>query len=129
MEKAYKCDTDSPLFTLASVLNELLKDVAHENVPAPAWNMSPEKQVPYVDLEISSEELDMPPETKQPMDSYTPNQPTVDHLTQELARSTRQNEEYTKWIAEMQQENKDLRLQVKFVKDLNKDINSSHNTW
>ena len=38
------------------------------------------------------------------------------------------NEEYAKSIAELRQENKDLCLQVKAIEDLNKAINSSHNT-
>ena len=60
MAKAYKPDLDSSLFALANVSAKLLKDVARENVPAPARDMSPEKQVPSVDLEISSEELNTP---------------------------------------------------------------------
>ena len=39
-----------------------------------------------------------------------------------------QNEEYTKLITELQQENKELRLQVKVIEDLNKAITSSHNS-
>ena len=72
MAKAYKPDPDSLLFTLANVSAKLLKDVSHENVPAPSWDMSPEKQVPSVDLEISSDELNVPPETKQPVEPSTP---------------------------------------------------------
>ena len=44
-----------------------------------------------------------------------------------MAQSASRNEEYAKLITEIWQENKDLRLQVKVVEDLNKDINSSHN--
>ena len=79
------------MFALARVSAELLKDVSHENVPAPTQHMSPEKQVPSVDLEMSSEELNTPPETKQPMEPSTPHQLTVDQLTQELVQSTKQN--------------------------------------
>ena len=53
---------------------------------------------------ISFDELNTPPETKQPAEIFTPNQPTVYQLTQELAQSTRQNEEYTKLIAELTRE-------------------------
>ena len=86
---------------MAHVLAELLKDVARENVPAPTQGMNPEKQVPSIDHEISSDELNTPPETKHPAETFTPNQPIVDQLTQDLAKSTRRNEEYTKLIVEL----------------------------
>ena len=41
-------------------------------------------------------------------------------------QSIRRNEAYTKLTTELRQENKDLHLQVKVIKDLNKAINSSH---
>ena len=73
---------ESPLFTLASVSTELHKDVAHETIPTPAQGMSPERQVPSIDLEKPSRELSPPPEPKQPTEPFTPNQPTIGQLTQ-----------------------------------------------
>ena len=58
--------TDSPLFTLASVSAELLKDATHETIPTPTQGMSSERQVPSVDLEIPSRVLSRPPNPKQP---------------------------------------------------------------
>ena len=56
--------TDSPLFTLASVSSELLKYVDRENIPTPTWGMTPERQIPSVDLETPSRELSLSPEFK-----------------------------------------------------------------
>ena len=80
------------MFTLASVSDELLKYVAHEIVPTPAQGMSPERQVPFVDLEIPSMELSPPLDPKQSTKPSTPCQPIVDQLTQELAQSVIRNE-------------------------------------
>ena len=88
--------------------------------------MSPKRQIPFVDLETPSRELSPPPKFKHPTEPSTPHQPTIDQLTQELAQSTIRNEEYTKIIADLRQENKEFHLQVRTVEDLNKAINSSH---
>ena len=88
------------MFTLTSVLAKLLKDVAHETIPTHAQGMTPERQIPFVDIEIPSKELSSPPKFNQPIELSTPHQPTIDQLTQELARSTSQNEEYPKIIAD-----------------------------
>ena len=82
MAKEYKPDPDSPLYTLASVSAEFLKYVAREIVPTPSQGMSPEIQIPFIDLEIPSTELSPPPNPKQPTKPSTPNQPTVGQLTQ-----------------------------------------------
>ena len=68
---------DSPLFTLASVSAEFIKDASPETVPTPAQGMSPEKQVPSVDLKIPSRELSPHLYPKKPIEPFTPNQPTI----------------------------------------------------
>ena len=93
--------TDSPLFTLASISAELLKDDARETVPTLSQGMSHERQIPYVDFETPSRELSPLPESKQPTKPSTPNQPTLGQLTQELAQSMSWNEEYPKLIVEL----------------------------
>ena len=90
--------------------------------------MSPEEQVPYIDLEKSSIELSPPQDSKFPIEPFTLNQQTIDRLTQELAQSTSQNKRYAEMIADLHQENKDLRLQVKIVEELDKSINSLHDS-
>ena len=119
MSEINKRDPNSPMFTLASVSAELLKEATHEIVPTPAQGMKPKRQISSIDLEIPSRELSPPPDPKQPAEPSTPNQPTIGQLTQELAQSMSRNEEYAKLIAEIWQENKDLHLQVKAVEDLN----------
>ena len=73
-------------------------------------------------------ELSLPQDSKCPVEPSTPHQPTVDQLTQELAWSTSRNEEYVKIIDNLRQENKEMRIQVKAVEDLNKAITSSHDS-
>ena len=90
--------------------------------------MIPEIQIRSVDLEIPSRELSPPPDPKKPIETFTPNQPKLDQLTQELAQSACRNEKYVKLIADLPKENKDLRMQVKAIEDLNKAINLSHIT-
>ena len=87
-----------------------------------------EIQIPSIDLETPSRELNLPPEFKKPKEPSTPHQPTIYQLTQELARWTSRNEEYAKIIADLRQENKKLRLQVSTVEDLNKAITTSHDS-
>ena len=101
MAEANKHDLDSPLFTLASVSSKFLKDDAHETVPTPSQGMSPERQVPSIDLEIPSRELSLPPDPKNPIEPSTPNHTTVGQLTQELAQSASHNEKYAKLITEL----------------------------
>ena len=110
MAEAYNPDPDSPLFALAHVSAELLKDVDRENVPAPTWDMSSDRHIPSVDINPPSREMSPPQESEQPAEPSTPHQPTVDQLTQELAKSVSRNEEYVKIIASLREENKDLRL-------------------
>ena len=85
MVEADKPDPKSPLYTLASVSAELLKDVARETVPTPAQGTSLEIQVPSVDLEMPSRELSPHPDPKYLVEPFTPKHPTLDQLTQELA--------------------------------------------
>ena len=120
--------TDSPLFTLASVLAESLKDVAHETVPTLAQGMSPEIQIPYVGLETPSRELSPLLESKHPTKPSTPHHPTIDQLIQELARLASCGEQYAKIYVYLRQESKELHLQVRTVEDLNKAITSSHDS-
>ena len=79
-----KLDPDSPLFTLASVSAEFIKDASPETVPTPAQGMSPKKQVPSIDLEIPSRELSPHLYPKKPTEPFTPNHPTIGQLTQEF---------------------------------------------
>ena len=69
-----------------------------------------------------------PQESEQHAEPSSPHQLTVDQLTQELAKSVSRNEEYVKIIASLREENKDLRLQVKTIEEMNKAINLSHRT-
>ena len=71
MDEAYKPDLDSPLFTLAHVSAELLKDVDHENVPAPTQDMSPNRHIPSVDIDPPSREMSPPQESEQPIEPST----------------------------------------------------------
>ena len=125
MAKAYTPDLDSPLFALAHVLVKLLKDVDHENVPALTEDMSLDIHIPSVDIDPLSREMSPPQDFEQPVDPSTLHNPMVDQLTQELTQSVSRNEEYVNITASLQQENKDLCLEVKTIEDLNK-INLSH---
>ena len=62
------------------------------------------------------------------MEPSTLHQLAVDHLTQELAQSASQNEEYAKMIDSLRQENMELCIQVKAIEDLNKAITYSHDS-
>ena len=91
--------------------------------------MSPERKIPSVDVETPSMELSLLPKSKQPTEPSTPHQPTIDLLTQELAWLASRNEEYTKIIADLWQDNKELRIQFRIVEDLNNAITSLHDSW
>ena len=123
MYEAYNPDPFSPLFALACISTELMKDVDCENVPAPTWDMSPDRHIPSIDLDLPSREMSPPQESEQPAEPSTPHQLMVDQLNQDLAQLVSQNEEYAKIIASLSQENNFLRLQVKTIEQLNKDIN------
>ena len=73
-------------------------------------------------------EVSPPQDSQQPAEPSTSHQPTIDQLTQELAQSTKRNKGYFKLIAELQDENKELRLQVKNIEKLHKVIILSHRT-
>ena len=59
--------SDSPLFTLANVSDELL---------------AAEKRIPFIDLETPPRELSLSQDFKQPTEPSTPHQPTVNQLPQ-----------------------------------------------
>ena len=54
-----------------------------------------------------------------------PPQPTLDQLTHDLAQSMKQNEAHVKLIADLHEENRELRLQIKNMEDLHKTISLS----
>ena len=90
--------------------------------------MGPEKQVPSVDLETPPRNSSPPQDSECLAEPFTPNQQTIDRLTQELAQLTRENKKYAEMIADLHKENQDLRIQVKSVEDLNKSITSSRDS-
>ena len=106
------------LITLASVLAEMLENDDHETIPAPVHetvstpiqDLGPEIKILTIDLEVPSEEMSPPQDLKHLEKPSTLHQPTIDQLTQELAQSTKQKKGYVKLIAELQDENKELRL-------------------
>ena len=91
MVEAYKPNPDSPLFALAYVLEELMKEVDRENFPAPTQDMSPDRHIPSFDIDLPSREMSPLQESEQPTEPSTPHQPTINQLTQELAQPVSQN--------------------------------------
>ena len=134
--KTGKLDTTSPLFALASILAEMIEDndhetistPSHETVSMPVQDLGSEIQIPIVDLKVPSKEMRPSQESEQPAEPSTPHQLTINQLTQELAQLVSRNEEYTRIILSLRQENKYLRLEVNTIEEFNRAINLSHNT-
>ena len=122
VDELEKNDPNSFLLALASVYAELLKDDDQKNIPAPAQDISPEEHGPTVDLDPPSREMSPPQDSKQPAEQSTP---AIDQLTYDLAQSTKKNEAYVKLIADLHEENKELRLQIKNMEDLHHTISTS----
>ena len=55
----------------------------------------------------------------------TPPHPTLEQLTSELTQSAKKNEAHVKLISELHEENRELRLQIKNMKDIHKTMSMS----
>ena len=125
MAELEKTNPNSPLLELASLLTELLKDSNQKNISSSTQDISPEENIPTIDLDPPSREVIPPRDSKQSAEPSTPHQPTIEQLTQELAQSIKRNEGYVKLIAGLQEENKELWLQVKNIEELHRTISLS----
>ena len=116
----------SPLHALASVYARFLEDPTFELAPAHIEDKAPEEHITYDDpkpcLKGSSPKKYTESFAKKP----TPLHHTMKRLTQNIAQLKIQDEKYVKLISELREENKELRLQVKSVEDLNNAKIASH---
>ena len=80
-------DPDSPLYTLANLLVDLLKDIAHEDVSTPIQDLNPDSQVPGADVEVIAKEESPLHDYSQSLEPCQPLQPTLEQLTSELTLS------------------------------------------
>ena len=110
-------DPDSPLYALANLSVDLLKDIAHEDVSTPVQDLNPDSQVLDADIEMLTKEENPPRDCNQSPKPCQPLQPIVEQLTSELTQSTQQNEVHVKLISELREEKKMLQLQIKTMKD------------
>ena len=117
---------ETPLHTLANVSAHLLEDPSFELSPIHIEDKAPQEHTTSVDpkpcLKRSSPQKD-PESFAEPS---TPLHQTMNRLTQDIAQLKIHNEKYAELISELREENKELRLQVKSVDDLNNAKIDSH---
>ena len=94
-------------------------------IPTSVQDISPEEPLPTIDLDPPSMEMSPPWDFNQSRESSMPPHPTLYQLNSELTQSTKQNEVYVKLISQLQEENKELRLQIKNMEDLHKIVSLS----
>ena len=99
------------------------------DIPTFDQDINPEEPLPIVDLHPPSMEISPPQDSNQSLEPSMPLQPTLDQLTSDLTQSTKQNEGYVNLISELQEEHKELWLQIKSMEELHKTVSLSQRGW